>query len=176
MRRESLAAGPSGGRRGNVQSTATVWRAVTRSRLLPSKLEPQRLHVTAVERRLATELAGLRAPLVVISAPAGSGKTIALVQWRNAESRPVAWLHLDAGDNDPVVFVTGMAAALRVTPAELRVLELLPTHLSPQAIADSLCLSHNTVKTHLRAIYRKLGAASRSEAVARARDLGLLRF
>lgn len=107
-----MAAGSSAGRREDVPSTATVWRAVARFGLLPSRLEPQRLHVTAVERRLATELAGLRTPLVVLSAPAGSGKTIALVQWRSAESRPVAWLCLDASDNDPVVFVAGLFAAL----------------------------------------------------------------
>jgi LuxR family maltose regulon positive regulatory protein len=41
-------------------------------------------------------------------------------------------------------------------------------------IASTLYVSHNTVKTHVRAVYQKLGAASRSEAIGRAIDLGLL--
>jgi LuxR family maltose regulon positive regulatory protein len=60
------------------------------------------------------------------------------------------------------------------TPAERRVLELLPTCLPEAQIADSLCISRNTVKTHLRSLYRKLQASSRADAVERARRLGLL--
>jgi LuxR family maltose regulon positive regulatory protein len=41
-------------------------------------------------------------------------------------------------------------------------------------IADGLFLSHNTVKTHARVLYGKLGVASRQEAVRRGRELGLL--
>ena len=51
---------------------------------------------------------------------------------------------------------------------------LLPTHLSFIEIADIQVLSPNTVKTQAISIYRKLGASSRSDAVARARELGLL--
>jgi LuxR family transcriptional regulator, maltose regulon positive regulatory protein len=46
--------------------------------------------------------------------------------------------------------------------------------LSTEEIADDMFLSVNTVKTHLRSIYRKLAASRRGEAVRRARDLGLL--
>lgn len=56
---------------------------------------------------------------------------------------------------------------------EQAVLALLPTDLTLRDIAGSLFVSANTVKTHTRAIYRKLGATNRSEAVARARQLGL---
>ena len=65
-------------------------------------------------------------------------------------------------------------AAEALTPAERRVLELLPTHFTEQEIADRLFVSHNTVKTHLKCVYRKLGASSRSEAVQLAHDAGLL--
>jgi LuxR family transcriptional regulator, maltose regulon positive regulatory protein len=58
---------------------------------------------------------------------------------------------------------------------ELRVLRLLPTHLSNKELAAELYVSLNTVKTHLKSIYRKLGVTSRSDAVARARAGGLLR-
>jgi LuxR family maltose regulon positive regulatory protein len=60
-----------------------------------------------------------------------------------------------------------------LTAAEQRILTLLPTSTYLQ-IADTLYVSRNTVKTHLRSIYQKLGVASRSEALARAVDLRLL--
>ena len=61
-----------------------------------------------------------------------------------------------------------------LTTAELRVLTFLPTHFSFREIAGRLYVSANTVKTQAHAVYRKLNAASRSEAVARAGELGLL--
>lgn len=61
-----------------------------------------------------------------------------------------------------------------LTTAELRVLQFLPTHLSFPEIAERLYVSSNTVKTHARAVYRKLEASSRGEAVLRARAAGLL--
>jgi LuxR family maltose regulon positive regulatory protein len=64
--------------------------------------------------------------------------------------------------------------AEELTTAELRVLQFLPTHLSFPEIADELYVSRNTVKTHVRAVYRKLTASSRSEAVDHARQAGLL--
>src|SRR5262245_31381400 len=64
------------------------------------------------------------------------------------------------------------AAAL--TAAELRLLPLLSTHLSLPEIATEMFLSRNTIKSEVASIYRKLGASSRSQAVARSRGLGLL--
>ncbi len=61
-----------------------------------------------------------------------------------------------------------------LTPRELTILRFLATTMSTAQIADELCLSVNTVKTHLAAIYRKLPASSRREAVLRARDLELI--
>ena len=61
-----------------------------------------------------------------------------------------------------------------LTGAERRVLELLPTQLTLKEIAGRLDVSLETVRTHVRAVYRKLDAHDRSEAVARARELGML--
>ena len=66
------------------------------------------------------------------------------------------------------------SSAHELSDAELRVVRYLPTNLTVPAIASELFLSPNTVGTHLRHIYAKLGVHSRSEAVARARELGLL--
>jgi LuxR family transcriptional regulator, maltose regulon positive regulatory protein len=61
-----------------------------------------------------------------------------------------------------------------LTQRELTILRLLSTSMSTVEIADELCLSANTVKTHLAAIYRKLPASGRREAVLRARELELI--
>jgi LuxR family maltose regulon positive regulatory protein len=61
-----------------------------------------------------------------------------------------------------------------LTMAELRVLRFLPSHLSFREIGDRLHVSGNTVKTQAHAIYAKLGAGSRTEAVAQAAALGLI--
>ena len=67
---------------------------------------------------------------------------------------------------------SGWASTL--TAAELRLLPLLTTHLSFREIAERLFLSRNTVKTQAISIYRKLDATSRSEAIERAVELGLV--
>ena len=61
-----------------------------------------------------------------------------------------------------------------LSQAETRVLRYLPTNLSAPEIADQLSLSANTVRTHMRHVYDKLGAHRRTEAIERARALGLL--
>jgi LuxR family transcriptional regulator, maltose regulon positive regulatory protein len=61
-----------------------------------------------------------------------------------------------------------------LSQAEARVLRYLPTKLSAPEIADQMYLSVNTVKTHMRHLYDKLGAHRRHEAVEQARALGLL--
>jgi LuxR family maltose regulon positive regulatory protein len=67
-----------------------------------------------------------------------------------------------------------IAGATTLTPAELRLLPLLPTHLTLSEIGARLLLSRHTVKTQSISIYHKLDVSSRGEAVARARQIGLL--
>jgi LuxR family transcriptional regulator, maltose regulon positive regulatory protein len=61
-----------------------------------------------------------------------------------------------------------------LSDSEVRVLRYLPTNLRGPEIADELYISPNTVRTHLRRLYAKLGTHSRTDTVARARALGLL--
>lgn len=61
-----------------------------------------------------------------------------------------------------------------LTDRELAVLRYLPSPMSQRDIANELFVSLNTVKTHCRAIYRKLGVGDRKAAVQTARDAGLL--
>ena len=67
---------------------------------------------------------------------------------------------------------TGMAVPL--TSAELRVLRLLPSHLSLGQIAGELFVTRNTIKSQVLAVYRKLEVSSRDEAVEQARRFGLI--
>jgi len=64
--------------------------------------------------------------------------------------------------------------ASSLTPAETRLLPLLATHLSFREIGERLFVSRNTVKTQAISVYRKFGVSSRSEAISRALDLGLI--
>jgi len=73
----------------------------------------------------------------------------------------------------PRAFAPGRVLAEPLTAAEQRILELLPGSTYLQ-MADTLYISRNTVKTHLRSIYHKLGATSRSQAIERALELRLL--
>ncbi|HEY3670745.1 MAG TPA: AAA family ATPase [Acidimicrobiia bacterium] len=93
---------------------------------------------------------------LVPDAPSLRTRLAALEQTTGADDLPVG------------VLVTPM------TPAEMRVLRYLPTHLTFAAIADELYVSRNTVKTQSIAIYRKLDVSSRGPAVDAARGLGLL--
>ena len=82
---------------------------------------------------------------------------------------------LDVIHGSPLTFEEHPAPlAQELSPGELRVLRHLPTYLSRPEIASELSLSLNTVNTHLRRIFAKLGAEDRSAAVHRARELRLL--
>lgn len=77
-------------------------------------------------------------------------------------------------DTAPASSAGQPAACVPLTSSEIAVLRFLPSHMTNQEIAESLFLSINTVKTHLRSVYRKLGVATRRQAIARGGKLGLL--
>jgi LuxR family maltose regulon positive regulatory protein len=79
-----------------------------------------------------------------------------------------SWARVDSVDGP------ASASPSPLTTAELRTLHFLPTHLSFREIGERVYVSANTVKTQANAVYRKLDVSCRSEAVSRARQLGLL--
>jgi LuxR family maltose regulon positive regulatory protein len=143
--------------------------ASERDVLLATKLHLPRPRPGLVPRpRLLERLSeGTARELTLVCAPAGFGKTALLADWSRRHSHPVAWLSLDAGDNDPARFWGHAVAALGRARAGVgeHLLALLRTSRPPPL---------DTVKKHLTHIFGKLGAASRTQAVARARQLGFL--
>jgi LuxR family maltose regulon positive regulatory protein len=73
-----------------------------------------------------------------------------------------------------VVAMPGETGTAGLTPAELRLLPFLSTHLSFREIGEKLYVSRNTIKTQAISVYRKLGVSSRSEAIVCAVQLGLV--
>jgi len=82
-------------------------------------------------------------------------------------------LNLLAGSSRAAPPAQPRPAAEPLSDTELRVLRYLPNLTAPE-IAGELYVSPNTIKTHMRNLYAKLGTHRRAETVARARDLGLL--
>jgi LuxR family transcriptional regulator, maltose regulon positive regulatory protein len=116
----------------------------------------QRQHEPAAARRLLTRVRDL---LERLPDP-GTGPD------RLAQTEKTLRLH---ATRDP-----DHAGYWELSQRELEVLRLLPSRLSQREIAAELYVSFNTIRTHTRVIFRKLGVSSRAEAVARARELGLL--
>ena len=110
------------------------------------------------------------------TAAASRNEAIALL--RGCADADIAQTVLTAAPRSKCVAVRlrnqGDTAAEELTAKEQEVLRLLATRLSRREIGQRLYVSLNTVKTHQRALYRKLGVENRAAAVARARELGLL--
>jgi LuxR family transcriptional regulator, maltose regulon positive regulatory protein len=81
-----------------------------------------------------------------------------------------AWIE----ESDRAVEALSVSEVSGLSPAELRVLQFLPGHLSYPQISAETFVSPNTVKTQAQSIYRKLGASSRRQAVELAQEAGLL--
>jgi LuxR family maltose regulon positive regulatory protein len=123
-----------------------------------------------VETRLALASAAVR-----LSDTAGARELIASAE-PFARRMPEATVLHEWIEGTLAKIDAASAGPALLTTAELRILGFLPTHLSFREIADRSYVSANTVKTQAHAVYRKLDAASRSEAVTRATELGLLGF
>jgi LuxR family transcriptional regulator, maltose regulon positive regulatory protein len=88
--------------------------AAERRRIVASKLAAPPLRPGIVDRPLLLDglLSATHAPVILVSAPAGYGKTTLLTLWRERDQRPFAWVSLEAADNDPVALVASLVAAL----------------------------------------------------------------
>jgi LuxR family maltose regulon positive regulatory protein len=108
----------------------------------------------------------------------GAARTVLTEAEHILELRPdLGFLAEDARElHERVAATTGSAGAwaMSLTGAELRLLPFLATHLMFPEIATRLFISRNTVKSEAVSIYRKLGVSSRSDAIERAVELGLL--
>ncbi|MGH9289484.1 MAG: LuxR C-terminal-related transcriptional regulator, partial [Acidimicrobiales bacterium] len=116
---------------------------------------------------LATEKTGIWAPLLVLAPDLTD-----VLESRADELGPHQGLALDLVDRARTSPAPAYIEPL--TERETSVLRHLPTLMSNHEIADVMHVSVNTVKTHLKSLYRKLGVASRREAVLRGRALELL--
>src|SRR6266699_3926176 len=95
---------------------------------------------------------GLRRNLILISAPAGFGKTTLVSEWLAGGPRPAAWLSLDEGDSDPARFLTYLVAALQTIAANIGegVLGVLQSPQPPptEAILTALLNDITTIQDH----------------------------
>jgi LuxR family maltose regulon positive regulatory protein len=117
--------------------------------LLATKLHIPRPRTQLVSRaRLVERLQqGLAGPLTLVSAPAGFGKTTLLAQWCAQSGMPVAWLSLEAEDNDPTRFLSYLIAALQTLDAQIgaTALALLRTPQPPSPEAVLAVLTNDLV-------------------------------
>jgi LuxR family transcriptional regulator, maltose regulon positive regulatory protein len=97
--------------------------------LMESKLHPPGARTATVPRTaLIDRLIASPASVIAVIAPPGYGKTTLLAQWAEKSGRPVAWVSVDRGDNDPSVLLTYIATALdRVEPLDADMLQAIGT-------------------------------------------------
>jgi LuxR family maltose regulon positive regulatory protein len=110
---EQRAAATGAGHRGSRRRTADITRQSFTAGLIESRLRPPQTLLELVRRdTLLKRLSASTAPVVVISAPGGFGKTVSLAQWAGAEYLRFTWLQADEADNDPLLFLHYIIAAL----------------------------------------------------------------
>src|SRR5215469_13696892 len=181
LARIALAAGDYHTAQGHLQTSSpdelTPRRALVRQLLLAAAAigRGDPMAVSILGSALATARDGGFCNTVITTAPEVTGYLIEHTAPARSDpfSKQLITAAVQVRSAQPGIFRPGHVVSEQLTPAEKRVLKLLPTSTCPQ-IAASLYVAQCTVKTHLRAIYQKLGVASRSEALERALDLGLL--
>jgi LuxR family maltose regulon positive regulatory protein len=158
-----------------LDAVSGVHPTVRQSGLLVEAVARESLHepgtAAALERALElAEAEGLRRPFVSAGAPLRG-----LLRYHAVLCDADVPVLAEILDSLPAAREDDAAdAAEPLTERERAVLQLMPTTLANSEIAGELFVSVNTVKTHVRSIYRKLDVGSRRCAVARARGLGLL--
>nr|BFE73121.1 hypothetical protein GCM10020092_064220 [Actinoplanes digitatis] len=143
--------------------------------LVADELRQNSRSVDAFSRAVAlAEAQEMRGPFVGVGLPRLAA-FLERYQWLTPHSSHfVGELLGDAMAEPPGPNRPGGQDSEELTERELDVLRYLPTMLRNQDIAGQMYVSVNTVKAHLRSLYRKLGVTQRREAVDRARELGLI--
>jgi LuxR family maltose regulon positive regulatory protein len=156
-----------------VQGSVTVMEAHLLAGLAHRQLGDQRAASQAAEHALALAESDR---LILPFAMTGSAELLeALPRHQTAHAALLADILDVLHSSSPAAEEqASLPPAEELSPGELRVLRYLPTNLSRPEIAGELSVSPNTVSTHLRSIYAKLGVRDRSSAVRRARELRLL--
>lgn len=147
-------------------------RSVLERGLWAAVLDAERGDHRAARRRAALVVADARAERHVrLFLDAGRPAWRLLRALHHASSTPYLHWLLAGAQSPPHGGVSDTPAGL--SDRETEIVRYLPTHLSNAEIAAALYVSVNTLKTHLRTIYRKLGVTTRRDAIARAEDLGI---
>ena len=151
------------------QPTQTVEHGVARCAVLLAAGDERGARVALLSAAAAAEIEGLRRPFL-------ERPTVLCLANRTHHSGRQSFLTSLSDTHRPAgTRLAGQAKLIEpLTERELSVLEFLPTRMTNSEIAEALIVSVNTVKTHVRGIYRKLDVPRRDLAVQRARDIGLL--
>ncbi|MBS1679642.1 MAG: AAA family ATPase [Actinobacteria bacterium] len=120
-------------------------------------------------------VAALAAAAVELGDAAGATRLVEVARAHLAGLRDAPMLDAWVTEIEAAVARLSATGLAQLTPAELRVLRLLSSHLSYGQIAEELIVSRNTVKTQVRSAYMKLGVSSRHEAVEACREAGIAR-
>src|SRR2546421_746117 len=137
----------------SAQAAAPGMRSDALTPLLATKLHRPlpRAHLVRRPRLAARLTQGMMGPLTLVSAPAGFGKTTLLAQWLAESGMPVAWLSLEAGDNEPVRFLSYLIAALQTLDPHLGAVALTLLQMPQPAAAETvLTLLTNDMGGHGR--------------------------
>src|SRR5437763_1730033 len=126
--------------RPSAQAAAPGMRSDSLTPRLSTKLHRPLPRTQLVHRpQLAARLTqGVMGPLTLVSAPAGFGKTTLLAQWLAESGMPVAWLSLEAGDNEPVRFLSYLIAALHTLDPHLGAGALTLLQMPQPAAAETV--------------------------------------
>src|SRR3989440_1021173 len=139
--------------RPSAQAAAPGMRSDALALLLSTKLHRPlpRAHLVRRPQLAARLTQGVMGPLTLVSAPAGFGKTTLLAQWFAESGMPVAWLSLEAGDNELVRFLSYLIAALQTLDPRVGAVALALLQMPQQARAETvLTLLTNDVGSHGR--------------------------
>ena len=147
-----------------------------RARRCLALVEPARpLLSTALPHAAVHDLTQIVKAHLALGDLAGGEQAVGEAEVIIARSADLAGLAAEVAElHDRLATARREVPGVAISPAELRVLPLLATHLSFREIGEQLFVSQNTVKTQAISIYRKLGVSSRSAAIQRARSLGII--